>query len=347
MNTRTDTEQSIPPAIAEQAGLWDARLRAPDCTEGDRARFAAWRDADPAHCDAFERLQAIVATLRQDRGRADVRALRDEALRAVQHRRRRVWTAAAAASLIAVAAGALLSISASRQWVEQTAREVFDLQPEVQTYSTGLAQHSRVVLADGSAVELNARSRIDVHFSQSQRHLALIAGQALFEVAKNPNKPFVVSAGNREVVAVGTRFDVRVNERALQVTLLEGKVRIEPSAAGTAPVAATRQIELAPGQQFLAVASMPEIVRDIDVDRIIGWREGRIFFEDVSLGEAVDEMNKHSTLQIRVASAALANIRVNGMFKAGEQASFVAALQEYFPITSHKQGEREIVLSAR
>jgi len=75
-------DRHISDQTAEEAGLWDARLRAPDCTDDDRARFAQWRDADSSHFAAFERLQTIVASLRSEMSRADVRALRDAALRA-------------------------------------------------------------------------------------------------------------------------------------------------------------------------------------------------------------------------------------------------------------------------
>ena len=90
-------ECRITEQTADEAGAWDARLRAPDCTDDDRARFAQWRDASAEHREAFERIQVIVATFRNSMGRADVRALWDGAVAAVQRRKRtRVWTAAAA-----------------------------------------------------------------------------------------------------------------------------------------------------------------------------------------------------------------------------------------------------------
>src|ERR1044072_2505553 len=102
MNRGTDKTPTLPASIAEAAGAWDARLRAPDCSDEDRARFAEWRDADPAHQQTFERLQAIVGTLRHERSRADISALRDEALRAGRHHRRRVWLGTAAATAAAL-----------------------------------------------------------------------------------------------------------------------------------------------------------------------------------------------------------------------------------------------------
>jgi len=358
MTIRTDEDPLSPPSAAEQAGEWDARLRAPDCTDDDRASFAAWCDADATHREAFERLQTIVATLRHERGRADVRALRDEALRNVQHRRRRfwarTWTRAAAVGFIALTIGMVLWKRPADEWLSR-----------VDTYSTGIGQRSTLMLEDGSSVELNAQSRINVRFSRSQRHVQLAEGQVLFNVAKNQRRPFVVDAGNRRIVAVGTQFDVRLDIRSVQVTLIEGKVRVGQGASGGAAVAKDDEIELLPGRQFVALLPAPALgnhrespggagmmtsppfVRDIDVANVTGWREGRIFLNDVPLDEAVEEMNKHSAVQIRIEGAALAGIHVNGMFKAGGQESFVAALEDYFPISARRRSDHEIVLTPR
>jgi len=358
MTIRTDEDPTIPPSAAEEAGEWDARLRAPNCTDDERASFAVWCDADVTHREAFERLQAIVATLRHERGRADVRALRDEALRNVQHRRHRfwtkAWTRAAAVGFIALTIGVVLWKRPAEDWLSR-----------VDTYSTGIGQRSTLVLEDGSSVELNAQSRINVRFSSSQRHVELAEGQVLFNVAKNQARPFVVDAGNRRIVAVGTQFDVRLDVRSVQVTLIEGKVRVGQGAPGDATVAKDDGIELLPGRQFVAMlpASVQAnhrespsaatlmmsrtLVRDIDVAKVTGWREGRIFLNDVPLDEAVEEMNKHSAVQIRIDSAVLAGVHVNGMFKAGGQESFVAALEEYFPISAQRRSDREIVLTVR
>lgn len=363
MNRRTDEDRKRSTTLAEAAGAWDARLRSPDCTDQDRARFAEWCDADPAHRPAFERLQSVVATLRHDRGRADLRSLRDEALRVVSHRRRRVWLGTAAAAVMAIAVGAALWNSANQNWLSEPVAALVTRLSGAQSYSTGTGQRSTFVLDDGSSIELNARSRLEVRFSDTRRDVKLIAGQALFNVARDRRRPFVVQAGDRRVFAVGTQFDVRLDGLSVQVTLLEGKVRVEDSAP--LPEQA-RKIELAPGQQLVAklgtadrdevpalpatpdsAGASPDIVRDIDVAKVTGWREGRIFFDDLSLEDAVTEMNRHSAVHIRLESPALAGLRVNGMFKAGEQESFVAALQEYFPIEAERRGAREIVLVAR
>lgn len=376
--------------IIQEASTWDSRLRAPDCTADDRARFATWRDAEPAHSLAFERLQLVTASLRHDRGRADVRALRDEALRAVGTRRRRRFAWAAAASVVFALPVAFWATPVP-PWLRQPIDTVVARITGSETYATGIGQRSTFVLEDGSVVELNAQSKVSVTFTETQRDVKLVRGQALFNVAKNPQRPFVVHAGNREIVAVGTEFDVRLDTHSVQVTLIEGKVRItspRPALAAqtpaTIPLHEPKEILLTPGKQLIAElqdasswhdrrpnshseadsprpaqqdeladsagTNNPEItdvIRNIDVAKITGWRDGRVFLENLSLADAVVEMNKYSITQIRIGDRSLASLRVNGMFVAGGQQAFATALESYFPLVAERHGDKEIVLTSR
>jgi transmembrane sensor len=394
-------DRHISDQTAEEAGLWDARLRAPDCTAADRARFAQWRDADSSHFAAFERLQTIVASLRSEMSRADVRALRDAALRArPRHQWRLSLLVAASLATLAIAIAvwtelpAVMSFAPLRSLVAFAGR--ITGADSAEQYITAVGQRSTVTLRDGSSVELNARTRVKVNFTETRRGVELVDGQALFHVAKNPHRPFIVRAGNREIVAIGTAFDVRVDAAYLRVTLIEGKVAVStqsllPVAArsvasklATAPVASggpdlrrgsTQEAEvdvlahsgtagevfLAPGQQLIAplhlvsdgsafgneTAADSGVVRSVDIAKVIGWHDGRVFLEDMTLGDAVAEMNRHSPVQIRVDSPDLDHLRVNGMFRAGEQDAFAAALESYFPITAQHNGDTEIILTAR
>lgn len=317
-------------AIADQAGYWDAHLRSPACTEADRAKFADWRDADPAHRAAFEKLQSFSATLSGALNRADVRGLRDSAIAAVNRQRRlRAWAAAACLVLLI---GGIAVQAPFRSWVSRA--------DHTERYTTQTGQRSTVTLRDGSSIELNARSLVEVRFSETRRDVKLVAGQALFHVAKNRARPFVVRAGDREIVAVGTAFDVRLDNSSVRVTLLEGQVNID------------RDI-LKPGQQLIAALSRPDTaasanrVLEVNVSKATSWLEGRVFLDDLPLAEAVAEMNRYSMRQIVVQGEALASLRVNGMFRAGEQEAFVAALETYFPLVAEEQGDSQIILSPK
>lgn len=393
-------ECRISDQTADEAGYWDARLRSPHCTEADRALFAAWRNACPEHREAFERLQAILANLRHHTARADVRSLRDEALRAENPRapRRRLF---AAAALVAGLAAAATTFWATLPGGPRRA-SVSELVAMAQTligshqdgvYETGAGQRLTDTLQDGSSVELNARTRIKVVFSQNTRNVELIYGQAFFHVAHDPQRPFVVRAADREITAVGTQFDVRLDALSVRVTLIEGNVKVSTdysspaSAEGVAhralslapslrvpkegasrdhdapPIDSSNTIYLTPGQQLVANlpgtprkgpdsselgASREEaLVRTIDIGKVTGWRDGRIYLEDLPLTDAAAEMNRHSPIQISVDDPQIAQLRVNGMFRAGEQEAFVTALKQYFPIDARYHGDTEIILTRR
>jgi transmembrane sensor len=371
-------EHRISDRIAEEAGAWDARLRAPDCADTDRAAFATWRQESPAHRAAFEHLQTIVATLRTEGSRADVRALRDAALRTTEQSRGRKFIAVAASVATFAIATTIwttlpdgAALTSLRDLAASTARIAGLARERSRTYETGIGETSTITLQDGSSVELNARSRINVAFNESRRDVELVAGQAFFHVAGNPQRPFRVRAGDRDIIAIGTAFDVRLDEKSVSVTLIEGQVRVSESAniASSRSAQKTGAATLSPGQQLIARlpaaggrpgadeapsrASQPGpgaavvLVRDIDVAQVTSWREGRVFLEDLTLADAVAEMNRHSPVQIVVNDPELANLRVNGMFRVGEQQAFVAALEQYFPITAERHGEAEIVLSPR
>jgi transmembrane sensor len=350
--------------IADEAGYWDARLRSPGCTDGDRLRFDEWRRKSLTHQESFDRLQLILATLRQNSARADIRALRDAALGAGKSSRKKIIAGAVALGGLAVIT-TLWTVLPGRAGLRDLAGGAPILMGSPgAVYETGTGQRSISTLQDGSSVELNAQTRIKVVFSNHRRDVDLIYGQALFHVVHDPHRPFIVRAADRDITAVGTQFDVRLDASSVRVTLIEGKVKVsrEPSPAATEqappPASDAHSSYLSPGQQFIArvgasastsnIGAAPDIlIRDVDVSKVTDWRNGRIFLDDLPLTEAVAEMNRHSPVQISVPDPQLARFHINGMFRAGEQEAFVTALQEYFPIDVRHDGDTQIVLCLR
>jgi transmembrane sensor len=328
--TQNDSVPPLPEPISEQAGLWDARMRSPHCTDDDRARFIAWRDADPAHRAEFERLQAMFEALSYGSTRADVRGLREIVVENVSRRRRRVVGAAVACLGVCIVAIATHAWRLQLPWLERT-----------QSYVTRIGERSTVTLSDGSVVDLNAGSKLEVRFSEQRRAVQLLQGQALFHVTKDPLRPFVVQAANREIVAVGTAFDVRLSRTAVQVTLLEGKVTVDRK-----DLTDHKPDPLSPGERLTAqlAGATPAQIRSVNVAQVTGWREGRVFIEDLSLADAVAEMNRHSLKQIVIDDPTLAAERVNGMFRAGDQDAFVAMLKNYYPLEVSWHDDSQVVL---
>lgn len=320
--------------IHTAAANWDARLRNPDCSDAERAAFRAWCEEDPRHRNAFELLQDSVTALLSAAHTPEMRALRDGALNArrkIGHRSLSLVACLAVVALFVPFGVNLVAHEGSRPGQRP--------EPENPTYyATTVGQRSGITLDDGSVITLNTDSRVDVHYSADQRVITLLKGQALFEVAKDPDRPFVVTAGAQRVVALGTTFDVRLNEAAVEVILVEGKVAIEevatPKKKTPAPL-----VQLTSGERLVASPeeTRPRVTK-IDTSKATSWREGYVTFEDTPLPEAIAEMNRYSTVQIMPEGGDISGLRITGLFRAGQQARFTEALQVYFPIDAKRDG---------
>lgn len=318
--------------IETEAARWDARLRNPDCSDDERARFRAWCSEDPHHQEAFNRLQEAVMALRSAVHHPEMRALRDAALSERRDLRR---------GRFALLAACLVMTAISLPFALPRFAEIFSVNAAAGSpvyYSTAVGQRTGITLDDGSVITLNTDSQVYVDYSGQDRLITLLKGQAIFEVAKDPERPFMVTAGDRRVVALGTTFDVRLNQAAVEVILVEGKVAIEKvvSASQSAP---SPLVQLTSGERLVATPKkkMP-VVTQIDANKATSWREGFVTFEDTPLAEALIEMNRYSAVQITSEQSSLNELRITGVFRAGQQARFAEALQTYFPISATRTG---------
>ena len=336
--------------MEEAAARWSEILREAGDDRRVREDFEAWRARAPAHAEAFLRAESARTLARSIADAPQMQALRRETLaRVAQRGRRRAWLrrfAVAASLLAAIGFGVMVAgLDATRQ-LYHDARDTI----AGNVYQTDIGQRSTVTLDDGSSITLNTDSRISVHYEPGLRSIVLERGQALFNVAKDRTRPFVVSAGGRQVTALGTEFDVRVSERMFEVTLLEGRVTVTRERRGAAnpAVAIVPLAELRPGQQFVALAKAPPQVREADVKRVVSWRSGQVVFEDERLEDAVAEMNRYSRQQVVLGDDRLASLRISGAFNTGDTGTFVEALVAYFPIERDAdQRSDKIVLNPR
>lgn len=328
--------------VEAQAAFWDSRLRSPLCTEADRADFRVWREADAANAAAFDRLQAGIGALHEAfEADAELRAMRDRAVEYVRVAPR--WRIAAGIGAV------VLALGAAALWLPGRGAEDHGVQVASGAgsyFQTGVGERSTVTLADGSKVTLNTRSRMEVNYAAGRREVKLVSGQALFEVAKDPSRPFVVTAGPRRVTALGTAFDVRLDGEKVQVTMVEGRVAVEPTRPSMLQKLVAPEMELVAGQQLVAaLADVGSKVGRADAKTTTSWREGKVVFADTPLTEAVAEMNRYSATPILIGDASLSEFNVNGMFLTGQPLSFVGAVTAYFPIEAraHEGGATVLV----
>ncbi|MFT4180136.1 MAG: FecR domain-containing protein [Thermomonas sp.] len=332
-------------ALERIAADWLARRDGGAWTPADDDALARWLDADARHRVAFLRLQAAWAE--SDRLQAlgagwhghgppprgywsAPPTLRP---RASQRRPTRAhWLPRAMAALMLVAC----AIGASIGWRSWT-------HVDASSYGTALGEVRTQPLADGSQAILASDSGIDVRLSRRQRHVALTRGEAIFDVAKDAGRPFVVDAGTRRVVAVGTRFSVRRDRNDLRVVVTEGTVRLESATEPGRPSA------LLPAGSIALVRTDGVLVRTLaldDAEHLLDWDEGLLAFHDTPLDEAVAEFNRYNARKLVVADAAAGALRIGGSFRWDNQEGFVRLLQAGFPVRAEYTDNR-IVLRSR
>lgn len=323
--------------MEETAAVWDARLRGAKSTFRDRRAFQSWLHEDDLHQATHDRLQAALSSLRENAALPELSALRDEARNGVhENQRRRLASAVAMAAAIVMVV--MITLGARTDY---GAEVVARLQGST-FYTTSPGERTKVTLADGSVVTLDGATRLSALLGAGRRDITLFAGRALFQVAKDKHRPFVVKAGDRTITALGTIFDVRLSSQELRVTLVEGKVAVRPVQFAHGPA----EEVLKPRQQFVARAGVasPQ-VRAVDADKALSWADGQVFFEDEPLASAVEEMNQYWPEKI-VVDPAVADLRINGMFRTNNQAGFLEALQVTLPVKI-REGNDRLVVSGR
>lgn len=342
---------------AEAAAHWVVLRDARALSAREEAEFHAWQ-GDPAHAEALRKAGGAMALFDGDAGLdPNLRALRQSALEAAPAPRRRygiaVGGAMAASLAIAVtwfglhqgevappagrpAAATLAAVDPAR--AGQTGRN---------EYVTGVGERRTVRLPDGTSVTLNTRSRLVVAFTPARRLVRLIRGQALFEVAHDRDRPFTVEAADRQITALGTVFEVRVDPGRVNVVLFQGRVVVDraPEAASGYEVTPVASAILKPGEQFSAELGTPQKVGAVDVERQLLWRDGFVEFDDEPLGHAVAEINRYASRPVTLSNDGVAALHVSGLYRTGSPDQFVDAVQGILPVEAKPTAQGGIELS--
>ena len=292
--------------IEAAAARWVVRLDRDGRTPELEADLEAWLGADARRRGAL--LQAEAAWARLDRGRqlAGAPPFARRPGKAPWPPRRALLTGGGAAIAASLAGVAYLGLARER-------------------YRTGVGEIRRVPLADGSTAAINTTSVVEVAMTQRRRVVRLARGEAWFQVAKNPERPFLVEAGRVRVQAVGTAFAVRRQMGGADVLVTEGVV--EAWSVG----AETRRVRIAAGDKvFVAddAAVAPQTASAEEVDRTLAWRSGKIDLAGETLQDAVDEFNRYNARKLRITDPRLADDRFYGVFRTDDPAGFASAVSQ-------------------
>lgn len=284
--------------IDEAAFAWVARLDRCGADPAVQAAVEAWLAEDSRRRGAFLRAQAIWGKL--DRG-SQAERVREREVRVD----RRTALAGGAAALAAGAAGV---------WVMQTRDPL---------YATPIGKVSRTPLADGSRLVLNADSRARVALRKHERRVRLAQGEAWFQVAKDPARPFVVEVGRVRVRAVGTAFSVRRLSNGAEVMVSEGIVEawLVGAEQARARLVAGQRARVLEGHPILVEASAVPAI-----ERKLAWRSEKIELDGETLGDAIAEFNRFNRRQVVLADEGLASRRLYGVFRADDPESFARSV---------------------
>ncbi|HEY5759183.1 MAG TPA: FecR domain-containing protein [Steroidobacter sp.] len=346
--------------LIERAAQWLDETSQPVSAD-KQAALVRWLDESAEHRQAYEHVKQTWELARQSAHDSRMLALRHETALRITRRSarttaRRGWLAAAAACLIL---GAAVFVGLSPQFSSQTNALLASVGiTRDGSYVTGVGERLVINLKDGSQVTLNTDSSVEVAFSAAERGVRLLRGQALFEVAKDRTRPFVVTANDRRLVAVGTAFDVRLDGARMQVTMVEGTVRVERAAGApgnresneAAPNTTSPPLRIATitaGEQLTVDDLQLDRIRSADSERATSWQRGQLLFDDTRLADAIAEMNRYSERQLELGDTALADLRISGAFSTSRPAVFVEAITMYFPIDVDYADEQKLTLIGR
>lgn len=314
-------------ALDEAAAEWLCERE--DGFTPERAQaFAAWRERDPRHAAAVRRVEHTLRLLDE---MPSIRAPLEQRFRkkevdqfpgrgTVATFRRLLWLGGVAATLMIALA-----------WWHRNARP--DPYPTL-SYATDRSIQQSVALTDGTVMDINVDSDVAVHFTPGERRVTLRRGAAHFQVAHNPARPFIVTAGNISVRAVGTAFEVRLTPESVDVVVVEGKVELGSRAASPTPATAGSLPLLSAGVRAQVTrndADAPPSIQEIGADEIralLTWRASTASFTDVPLRDVITRLNRRNSMQLVLADAELGNRKIGGRIPLDQVDAFVRLLEQ-------------------
>jgi transmembrane sensor len=341
-------DERIRAAIAEEAGEWFVANDEAPLDAKDSAALSEWFKTSPVHIEEFLGVSAIARDLKAAstdpeysleailaRARAEddppVQPLWPRLVDAVRVRPQRRWLPAA----VAMAACAVLSLGLLLTWNLRPLQHASA--PEGVTALHFETRHGEQLtrrLADNSILHLNTDSAVTVKYGKTERVVILTSGQADFEVAHEADRAFRVFAAAAEVVDLGTKFDVRLEQDSTVITVVEGRVAVGPSPMSEQPGTnsnqnhAPRFVQLSADQQVrVTVGEWPVTPIAVDAQRTTAWLHRQIVFDHEPLERVAAEYNRYTQKPIEIATPALRNLKISGVFATDDPEAFIAFLR--------------------
>lgn len=344
----SQSEGAAQVARTMQAADWFVRVSEDDLSDRELQEWLEWC-TDPQNLNALQRIRVTSEAFEAARPEAsamlqEILAAEEAAERPGRHslymwRGLGGWRSAlrsqagvkigAVAAGVAIVAGVLLSLRDAPL-------------PAVQPVFESAGTNRSEVLPDGSTLVLAPRTRVVVNFDGHTRHLALSGGEAYFNVRQHPTQPFIVHAGSVGVTAIGTAFDVRLEQARIVVTVQEGTVALDSAAANAA--GAVRWQVTAGHRISYDLQSRDAEVTAVDAEQALDWREGRLQYSDQPLGDVVEDVSRYTARAITVRDARLSGLRFTGTVFVNGIDDWLGALESTFHVSAVPEADGSVTL---
>ncbi len=333
----TKPSQSFDSDIDAQALAWFGR-REGGLTPQEEGEFQAWLEADPRHAEHYGQLDEIWTLSFALKERVAAPSAVDYPLAPRRSAFRRGWIPTALAAAATIAIGLYLWRRPDPSFVRYA----------IVTEVGGI---KKLELPDGSVVRLNSDTAVAVELTKSERRIALERGEAHFTVAKDPSRPFVVTAAGVSVRAVGTAFNVSLKSASLEVFVNEGKVKVEEKSRASSTTMPS--VDLSPvleaGHKIVVDLKPVPITQPMatvvpvappEAERTLAWQAKMLEFDDRPLREIIAEFNRYNQHQLVLLDEALARRTFGGTFRADDYAVLVELLERQFAVIAERSGQQ-------
>ncbi|MBX2829775.1 MAG: FecR domain-containing protein [Rhodospirillales bacterium] len=316
-------------ALSDQAIDWLVRLQCEDATDKDRVAFDQWCDQSADHARAARDAKALFGGIDETETAQNwigVAALSARNVQPSKPRPRRMGIGARSilrvgsigrrgvvvmASVCALLAVVIVGgFQKTGLWARWNA-----------DYSTAIGELATVTLSDGTVAHLNTASAFSVDFSGDVRRIQLASGEVIFNVAKDAQHPFIVSASGGEAMALGTIYGVRIENDQVNVTVQEGIVEVRNGLGNSVRLIAGEQASYTEG-------SGPEFHADADLAAYGSWQRGKLIFNSRPLGDVIGEVQRYKAERIVIARDALRDLNVTGVFETRELDDLLNSLEQ-------------------
>ncbi len=349
--------------IRHEAAAWVLQLEQGPLGKEDRAALEEWCGRSPAHAkalsaeatawlgteNALDRLFETDAEL----VKTSVRTLSRPINSGQSTKRYIVGRLVATATVLAIMFIGITEFTPSNQFSGKNEPFVVLAPLTFNTYATAIGEQAEFKLHDGSIVHLNTNSEVKVSYQKKRRLVKLTRGEAHFDITSDPARPFDVIAASKQISAVGTAFAVRLTASGVNITVTEGVVGIlspEPEQVTTIELERPTlpyQALLEPFEKMVIEASVSTItkVKSDTIEKELSWRAGRLHFDEENLQYVIDEVSRYTDQVITLSDPSIADLKIGGIFKAGETEALLKALELSFDLKIERINETNVSIS--